>query len=62
MSPLREAAIRETDYDLETLRRLASSLAERGADCDDRLLQAAVELLRQRAHRLFLLEWPSGVP
>jgi len=60
MSPSREAAIRETDHDLETLRTLASRLVERGAD--DRLLQAARELLQQRAHRLFLLEWPSGAP
>jgi hypothetical protein len=62
MSPSREAAIRETGHDLETLRRLASRLAESGSDRDERLLQAALELLRQRAHRLFLLEWPSGAP
>jgi hypothetical protein len=62
MSPSREAAIRETDHDLERLRTLTRSLVECGSDRDDRLLQAAVELLRQRAHRLFLLEWPSGAP
>jgi hypothetical protein len=62
MSSSREAAIRKTDHDLARLRTLTRSLLERGTDPDDRLLQAAVELLRQRAHRLFLLEWPSGAP
>jgi hypothetical protein len=62
MPPSRHAAIRRTDADIDRLRTLTSSLVERGVDRDDRLLEAAVQLLRQRTHRLFLLEWPSGAP
>ena len=62
MPPNRAAAIQRTYGDIDMLRTLTSSLADRGVDTGDRLLDAALQLLRQRTHRLFLLEWPSGAP
>jgi len=62
MPASRHDAIRRTEGDIDALRALTSRFSAAGLGQNVVLVQAALILLRERVHRLFLLEWPSGAP
>jgi hypothetical protein len=62
MPASRHDAIRRTEGDIDALRALTSRFSAAGLAQNVILVQATFTLLRERGHRLFLLEWPSGAP